>query len=384
MRLAVLVSHPIQYHAPLLRELARRIDLVVFFGHKASKDDQASAGFGVGFDWDIDLLAGYEHVFLANVSRQPGTGHFGGLDTPELGERLAEGMFDGVLVMGWHLKSYWQGIWAAKRLGLPVMVRGDSHLETPRSAVKRAVKEVAYRPALRIFDAALYVGQKSKAYYEHYRYPRERLFFSPHCVDGEWFGRQATALARWELRNALRIPPEVKVVLFAGKLIPLKRPLDVIDAAAQCRARGESVEVMVAGAGALEGAMRERAAAVGIPLHMLGFRNQTQMPAAFAACDMLALTSDRETWGLVANEALGCGKPIIVTEACGCAPDLAADGAAGRVVPVGDASRLASAITDLIARPCRPDDIRSKSHDYSIGVATEGIVRAAHAVGQVG
>ena len=72
MRLAIVASHPIQYHAPLFRELAKRVDLTVFFAHRATPADQAKAGFGVDFDWDIDLLSGYEHVFLHNVARNPG------------------------------------------------------------------------------------------------------------------------------------------------------------------------------------------------------------------------------------------------------------------------------------------------------------------------
>ena len=71
MRLAIVTSHPIQYHAPLFRELARRIDLTVFFAHRATPIDQANAGFGVEFDWDIDLLSGYEHRFLSNVATSP-------------------------------------------------------------------------------------------------------------------------------------------------------------------------------------------------------------------------------------------------------------------------------------------------------------------------
>ena len=122
MHLAVVASHPIQYHAPLFRELARRLDLTVFYAHRATPVDQARAGFGVGFEWDIDLLSGYEHAFLRNLAKRPGLDRFGGCDTPEIGARLAEGRFDAVLVPGWHLKTYLQAGLAAKRLGLPVFV----------------------------------------------------------------------------------------------------------------------------------------------------------------------------------------------------------------------------------------------------------------------
>ena len=93
MRLAILASHPIQYQAPIFRLLAGRVNLTVFYAHRANQTDQATAGFGVGFDWDIDLLSGYEHEFMDNVSRNPGLDHFGGCDTPSIQTKLADGNY---------------------------------------------------------------------------------------------------------------------------------------------------------------------------------------------------------------------------------------------------------------------------------------------------
>jgi glycosyltransferase involved in cell wall biosynthesis len=380
MRLAVVVSHPVQYYAPMFRALAARCDLHVFYGQQLTPEQQGADGFGAAFTWDVDLLSGYASTTLHNLSRTPGTESFANCDTPEIGGRLREGYFDCVLVMGWYLKCYIQASLAAKLLHLPVLVRGDSHLETKRSSVKRSVKAVINPVFLRLFDAALYVGQKSRAFYEHYRYPAHRLFFSPHCVDNDWFAARATAEARARIRGSRGIGPETFVVLLAGKLVSLKRPLDVIAAAAFCRAQGRRVEVMVAGSGELDGEMRARADLASVPLHMLGFCNQTEMPPAYAAADALVLPSDGETWGLVANEALACGRPVIVSDACGCAPDLAADGTAGRIVPLGDLEALADAIASMIDQPPCALDIRARAERYSVARAVDGIIDGADAV----
>ena len=69
LRLAVLASHPVQYYAPMFQELARRLELEVFYAHQATPDQQAAAGFGQAFEWDVDLLSGYRHTFLKNVAR---------------------------------------------------------------------------------------------------------------------------------------------------------------------------------------------------------------------------------------------------------------------------------------------------------------------------
>lgn len=378
MRLTIVTSHPIQYQAPLFRKLASELDLTVFFAHRASAKDQAAAGFDVGFDWDVDLLSGYNHRFLSNVSRSPGVNRFAGCDTPDIGRLLDTISCDAVLVTGWYLKSFWQAIWAAKIRGIPVFVRGDSQLRTSRSRAKRVMKRIAYPVGLRCFRAALYVGRRSREYYEHYHVRPDRLFFSPHCVDTRWFAERATVKARHDLRAGMSIGPDEKVLLFVGKLLERKRPLDVIHAAARLRQLGgASVSVVMAGSGPLFGTIQREAIAANVPIHMLGFKNQTQLPGVYSAADILVLPSSAsETWGLVANEALACGKSVVVSDAVGCAPDLAADNLAGREFPVGDCDRLAGALHDLILQPPKPEAIAAKSEAYGLRAAADGIVKA--------
>jgi glycosyltransferase involved in cell wall biosynthesis len=376
MHIAIVASHPIQYQAPLFRALAEHVDLDVFFSHRASRRDQARAGYGVEFEWDMDLLSGYRHEFLANVSRKPSVDHFFGCDTPELSARIESGRFDAVLVMGWHLKSMWQAMFAARRRHILLLVRGDSQLGTPRSLAKRLAKKMVYPPALRLFDGALYVGQRSKEYYEYYGYPAHRLFFSPHCVDAKWFADRATVEAARALRAKMGIDIRQSVALFAGRLVDVKRPLDLVDAAEILTQRGRALELLIAGSGPLENEVRNRAQKSGTSAHFLGFQNQSAMPAIYAAADVLVLPSAAETWGLVTNEALACGRPIVVSDATGCAPDLAGDGSCGRVYPMANTVKLADVLDDVLRNPPQGVAIKNKSDAYSIDAACSGIVQA--------
>ena len=377
MRLAIVASHPVQYYAPLYRELSRQLDLKVFYVHRDTAEDQARAGFGVRFAWDVDLLSGYASEYLDNVARRPAVDHFFGCDTPSIGAALRDGGYDAVLVQGWHLKALLQALAAAKRLSIPVIARGDSHLGTPRSAIKNACKEILYPAFLGLYDAALFVGERSRDYWRHYRYPSDRLFFSPHSVDTQWFAARATAAARAELRGRLGIAHSDKVVLFAGKLVPFKRPLDLPLALAALRPRFPEITLLVAGAGELETQMRSLSSDLGVRHHFLGFCNQTEMPAAYACADLLVVPSDgRETWGLVANEALACGVSIAISSDVGCGPDLAADGTAGLVFPTGDIQRMSKAVGDLLECPPSADAIRRKRDKYSLSTAAEGICGA--------
>lgn len=376
IRLVIVASHPVQYQVPLFRELAKHCKMLVLFAHRASGKDQAAAGFRVSFEWDIDLTSGFDHAFLHNVAKNPGLKLFAGCDTPEIKNILRRTKPNCVLLMGWHLKCYWQAIWGCKLASIPVMVRGDSHLDTPRSGFKRACKALIYPVALRVFDAALFVGEKSRRYWTHYGYPKERMFFSPHCVDNIWFSSRATAQARLELRGQLGIKDGTFLVLFAGKLETIKRVSDVIEAVARCRADGRSIEILIAGSGALERTLKLQADERKVPLHILGFCNQTQMPAAYAAADSLVLASESETWGLVANEALACGKAVIVSDKCGCAADIATDGAAGKIFKCGDIGELTRVLLNTIADPPGLNAIAEMSNQYSVAAAASGVLEA--------
>ncbi|MCA3693467.1 glycosyltransferase family 4 protein [Aquidulcibacter sp.] len=253
-------------------------------------------------------------------------------------------------------------------------MRGDSQLSTPRSSVKKWVKAIAYPILLRAFDAALYVGKNNQAYWLHYGFPEQRLFFSPHCIETKRFAEGATAEARDALRNRLGIAPTSFVVLFAGKLLPFKRPLDIVAALAKLRKAKVDCRMMVAGSGPLEAELTALAAELQVPLDLLGFQNQSQMPAAYAAADILVLPSDgRETWGLVANEALASGKPIIVSDAVGCAPDLAADESCGQVFTMGDHDALAKALSVAMNSKIDLASIARISDKHSMQCAIDGI-----------
>ena len=274
------------------------------------------------------LLDGYRHRWLRNVAESPSLATFAGCDTPEIGERLAEGDFDAVLVLGWNHKCFLQAIGAAWKLGMPVFVRGDSQLPKSPKRLKAAVKWLPYRLLLPRVSAHLFVGMRNRAYLEHYGVPERRLFFTPHAVDNERFARAATAARdsgeTAAIRSALGIPPDAFVVAYAGKLLERKRVDLLIEAVhrIQQREAGTSFRLAVIGDGPLADSLAELARAREVPVAWAGFRNQSELPASYAALDGLVLPSDseKETWGLVVNEAAACGVPSVVSDCVGCAP----------------------------------------------------------------
>ena len=378
LRLGILATHPIQYYSPLYRRLAAEpgVEVQVYFAHRPTAEEQG-VGFGVAFQWDTDLLGGYEHRFLHNVAERPRLDHFTGCDTPEIATIVRRERFDAFLVMGWHARSYWQAMFACWRTGTPVLVRSDSQLPTDRSAWKRAVKRALYPQFLGRCAAGLAVGSRSAEYLRYYG--ARRVVRSPHFVDNELFAREAARADSTASRARWGIPPEAFVVLFAGKLVTKKRPLDVVRAVA--RAGRPDVRLLVAGDGELREAVRAEAASLGVTLHLAGFLNQSEIPAAYAAADALALPSDeRETWGLVVNEAMASGRPAIVSRAAGCAPDLVLDGRTGYSHEAGDIEALAAAIAAMANDPDGAARMGATAmrhiEDYSVDRAAGGVLAA--------
>ena len=383
MRLGVLATHPIQYHAPLYRELARRLDLHVYFAHRQTAAGQAAAGFGVAFEWDVDLLSGYPHTFLTNVADRPSPDTFGGCNTPEIRDAIARERFDAFLVTGWNTRSFWQAITSSWRTGTPLLVRGDSHLQTPRSWSRRMAKEVAYRAFIPRFSAYLVVGQRNRDYYLHYGADPDRFFDAPHFVDIDRFGDMSSQHDRSDLRVRHGIRPDSRVVLFAGKFTDVKRPLDFVHAVAQLADRDANVEGVMVGDGPLRPAVEDAIERTDAPIHLLGFRNQSEMPAAYALADVLALPSEHETWGLVVNEAQACGLPVVATDGVGCAPDLLVGEPSGRTYPVGDVDALADALARL-TRHARTEPLQRALREivdrHSIAKAVDGTLAAVRFV----
>ena len=394
MRVAIVASHPIQYQVPLFRALARAVDLEVFFCHRQDAAGQAAAGFGVNFEWDVPLLDGYQYHWLQNESAEPDVSSFGGCDTPEIAGRLTKAnevtaAFDACIVSGWYLKSYLQTIWACKRTGTPLLCRGDSQLGTERSTLWSLAKHLPYRWLLSTIDAHLYVGHANRKYLEHYGVPDDCLFFAPHFVDNAFFAHAASRHAQEaaRIRAAQQWPYDAVVFAFVGKLVTRKRPADFVAAIEAARRSDRRIVGLVAGAGALEPELRTMATQRELPILFVGFQNQSELPRLYAAADALVLPSEAsETWGLVVNEAMACGRPAIVSDACGCARDLIDENETGHTFPMGDITALSERMLGVsragaAARGRMADAARAKAARYSCDTAVAGTLEALHAVG---
>ena len=197
VRLAYLVSHPIQYQAPLLRRIAQEpdIDLTVFFGSDFSVRGYRDEGFGVGVRWDVPLLDGYKHELLPRLR----DGQDVGVMTPlnrgivsRLRGRGGDLPFDALWVHGYAGANSMHGMIAAKALGIPVLLRAESWLrDRGRSGVMLTLKNLFFAGLKPMVDGVLPIGTLNAEYWRHYFGDDVPQFLMPYAVDNGYFAQRA-------------------------------------------------------------------------------------------------------------------------------------------------------------------------------------------------
>jgi glycosyltransferase involved in cell wall biosynthesis len=388
-RIAFVVSHPIQYLVPLYQKLAGRDDteVKVFFTWHAGERAVDDPGFGRPIAWDIPLTEGYDFELVPNVASDPGTHKFLGLCNSMLLDRVTSWQPDIVHINGWAWLSHLQLLFALKKRDVPTLFFGDSHLLDGMAAGPRWwIKSAVLRQVYSWPTACLYAGAANRAYFEIFGVPSDRLYPCPHAIDVNRFAEPAAQreeeAARW--RSELGIAADRKVLLYAGKFEPKKRPVDLMRAFA--RLPDPSLMLVMVGSGELQAEIDAIAAADPVRFRILPFQNQSRMPVVYRLGDVFVLPSAfGESWGLAVNEALACGRPVIVSDRVGCAPDLV-DASCGRIFPWNDWGEFGNAVAAMFGDLGKLRAMRraagERARAFDIGVAETALVTAVDGIFQ--
>jgi glycosyltransferase involved in cell wall biosynthesis len=254
---------------------------------------------------------------------------------------------DFIVCGGYNYVASWQSMLWAHRNRVPFTLWAESTARDFRSG--HGLIESLKTRFLRGCDAFVVPGKSAVAYLRKYGVPEELIFTAPNAVDTHFFAQRASAIRRDATahRQALRLP--TRFFLFAGRLVPEKGVFDFLRAyeALSPEARKEMGVVFV-GDGAARSALEQSATAINPgSIHFAGFAHRESLPAYYALADALVFPTHTDPWGLVVNEAMACGLPVISSDAAGCVADLVENGWNGRVVSAGDAGQLTSAMYEL-------------------------------------
>lgn len=400
VRIAYVVSHPIQYQAPLLRRIAAEpgIDLTVFFCSDFSVRAYHDKGFGTSFKWDVDLLSGYKSVVLPRFRDSSSLSPTRPISYGFLRHFMRgtpDGPFDAVWVHGYATVNALHAILAAKALGIPVLLRAESWLnDRPRTKRTLRTKKL-YLSALKpLIDATLAIGTQNTRYWRKYFGPDFPIFLMPYAVDNAFFESAARAATprREELRKQLGLEPGRPIILFASKLQNRKHCDHLLEAYLRMRpATGGDPHpyLVIVGDGEQRQMLEDRVRESGCTsVRFEGFRNQSELPRYFDLADVFVLPSRHEAWGLIVNEAMNAGLAVIVTDEVGAAEDLVEDGITGFVYPATNIEALHLALEKALRDPATTKAIgeaaRARVREWDYEADVRGLRAAlAHVTGKI-
>lgn len=390
VRVAIVVSHPIQHFVPLYRLLAKhpRLELHVFFSSRIGIDRYYDPGFGVEFRWETNLLEGYESTFLANAGKIKDVG-FWSVYAPDIGRKLDAFRPEVVQVYGYSQLAELQALaWCAMNR-VPALLMSDSELLHRRPLLVRTVKRLLLPLIYRTVTGFLTIGDNNESYLRYYGVDQRAMFRSPYPTNDDLFLAvlERSSEVRRETRRCLDIPESAFVALFVGKLIPRKRPGDLLDAVQIAQARsGARMMALFAGDGELRSSLERRVREQGSDAaRFAGFVNQAELPSMYAAADVLAHPAEVDPHPLAVTEGVLMGLPAVVSDRVGSAgaSDTVRLNENGFVHPVGNTAALASALerlaTDRTLWERMSRESRRIADEMSIQASVRGFVDAVNA-----
>ncbi len=290
-----------------------------------------------------------------------------------------------ILCGGYNYPAYWEALWWARRRNVRFVLWAESNQRDQRSG--RAAVEWLKRCFVSACNGFVVPGKSSFAYLQTLGVREQVIFTAPNAVDNTLFATQAenTRIHATEFREKLELP--ARFILFVGRLVPEKGVFDLLEAYAKLESGLRSeVGLVFAGVGVSRDELARRAKQIS-PGRVCfpGFAQREDLAGLYAVAETLVLPTHSDPWGLVVNEAMACGLPIIVSSVAGCTADLVEDGWNGYVVPPRDSERLSVAIASLLRQPELKQRMSAhgaeRIQNYSPEACADGLASAAISVG---
>jgi glycosyltransferase involved in cell wall biosynthesis len=291
---------------------------------------------------------------------------------------------DAVLCGGYNYLASWELAFWARVNRVPLLLWSESTALDKRRG-HRLVEFLKAR-FLSLCRSFVVPGRSSLQYLRDLGIPDQRIFTAPNAVDIRFFAALGEAARKGEscVRASYALP--LRYFLYVGRLVQAKGVFDLVEAYAQLDNEIRSkVGLVFVGDGVDRSQLMERALHI-TPgtIQFPGFVHREQLPEFYALADALIFPTHSDTWGLVVNEAMAVGLPVIVTSVAGCVADLVQDGWNGFVVPSGDRSQLTAAMDRLAGdselRMKMGSRGRERVEAYSPAAWADGLVKAVESV----
>lgn len=385
-KLLIFETHPVQYRAPVYQKLGKTCpdQFIVVYASDYSLNSYFDPEFSTQLSWDIPLLDGYSSIIIEKDS-QATPQKWNDLKARNLYWLLRQWQPAALLLTSFNYRCDMAAYLFSKLLGIPIWLRMETQDEAfERSFWKSHLRAYYYRTLYFGVERAFPIGELNRQHFLNHGLRKSQLQNAHYCTPDQLalVSIQEKRLRRQAIRDSLGIQPKRLVIAFYGKFIAKKDPL-LLPKAVQLMPHevSSNLDLLFVGSGELEQDLRQVCKSLkvhlGVESYFPGFINQSELADWYLCADVVVLPSRRmgETWGLVVNEALQAGCSAIVSEAVGCHADFGGWERV-RTIPVGDASALASAITELSHYPHDFDWARVLLRDYSIDAAANSLAAA--------
>lgn len=300
-----------------------------------------------------------------------------------MAEALAKAKAEVVVIGGYSYVAMWQALQWAHKSSIPAFLWSESNAQDRRRGAPAV--EFLKKRFLRGCSGFIVPGKSSAEYLLTFGIPERVIFAAPNAVDNDFFGRAAADARRNArgLRAKLGLPE--RYYLFVGRMIPEKGIYELLQAYGQLEpGLRERIGLMHVGDGASRAAC-EKLAVEMTPgrIGFTGFVHREELATYYALADCLVFPTFSDPWGLVVNEAMACGLPVIATSVAGCVADLVQDSGNGWVVQAGDVAALSAAMKEIAIDDVRRVTMGKRSTEriakYTAATWAEGFARAVTA-----
>lgn len=369
-RLVILTEIISPYRIPLFNALAQHpeVDLHVIF--LAETDPSLR-------QWKVykDEIR-FSHEVLPSWRKQ--VGRYNIVLNRGVGHALRAASPDAILCGGYNYLASWQALVWARTHKVLFLLWSESNRHELRS--RRALMEFLKAEFIHNCDAFVVPGQWAREYLRAHCVKDDRIFTAPNAVDNDLFAAAAARVRQNPAghRHDLNLPQ--RYFLFVGRLVREKGVFELLSAYAKLdQALRREVGLVFVGDGQCRDQLQAESVSVSPGLiQFAGFAHREQLAAYYELAEMLILPTYTDTWGLVVNEAMACGLPVILSRAAGCSPDLVKQDWNGVLVPPKDIPSLTAAMVKLATNRdlCRTMGLHSFEHishyspeEWSISIA---------------
>ena len=376
-RVTIVAPTCLYYQETLFRELSahRRIDLTVYFcSDEAIRAKDILKLYRTEDQWGIEdeLLKGYKYEFLRNFSPRPSYLSWPfGLINLGIWNKIKDAKPDVVIVMGWTNITWWVTLLASRYFRVPFLYMNDANVqaENAQPMWKSLIKKVLLgRVYFKLAAGFLSSGTSNDILYEYYGVSRDKIVPFAYSMVHHTFLPVAEELGpqKNRLRAELDIPEDSFVILYCGRFVKQKGALDLLEAYRQVGL--PNTVLILVGDGEFRQPLADFVARHNLDsVRFYGFQDRKAIGKFYAVSDILVLPSWRETWGMVVNEALCFGLPVVVSDQVGARDDLVHEGYNGFTFPVGNPTALASSIERLMDMP--------KAERLTMGANSLGLIK---------